>query len=54
MITSTNISRNLIYQSIFVIIDRSVLVILPIITFMKDQVCITSKILYYHHLYLAV
>lgn len=38
-IASTNASKNFIYQSILVVIGGFVLVILPTITFIEDQVC---------------
>lgn len=43
-IVDINANKNLVYQSILVITRGSVLVILPIITFIEDQVCIALKI----------
>lgn len=53
-ITGINASKSLVYHSILVITGGSVLVILPTIALMEDQVCIVAKIVYYHHLYLTV
>ena len=53
-IAGTNSGKNLVYQSIPVITEGSVLVILPAITLMVDQVCITPKMLYIHYLHLIV
>ena len=53
-IAGTNAGKSLAYQSIPVVTGGSVLVILPTIALMEDQVCIAPKMLYYHHLHSAV
>lgn len=53
-ISGINVIKSLIYQSILVITRGFELVIFFIIAFMKDQVCITPKMLYNYHLYLIV
>ncbi len=52
-IASTSANKSLVYQSILIITGGSVLVILPTITFIEDQICIAPKILY-NHLYSTV
>ncbi len=54
VIAGTNASKSLVYQSIPIITGGSALVISPTIALMEDQVCIAPKMLYYHHLHLAV
>ncbi len=53
-IAGTNADKNLVYQSILVVIGGSVLVITSIIALMENQVCIAPNMLYYHHLHLAM
>ncbi len=47
-IAGTSDGKSLVYQSDLIVTERAVLVVLPIITFMKDQVCIAPKMLYNH------
>lgn len=53
-IAGTSTGKSLVYYLIPVVIRGSILVVLPTIAFIKDQVCIIPKILYNHHLYLTV
>ncbi len=53
-IADINVSKNLVYWSISVVINGSVLVISPTIALMEDQICIAPKILNYYYLHLAV
>lgn len=53
-IAGTKASKSLVYQLIPVVTRGSVLVIVPIITYMKDQVCIAPKILCIYHLHSIV
>ncbi len=47
-IAGISVGKSLVYQSIPVVIGGSVLVILPTIALMEDQVCIAPKMLYNH------
>lgn len=47
-------SKNLIYLSILVVTKGSVFVILPIITFIKNQVFFALKMLYNHYIHLII
>lgn len=53
-IANINTGKSLVYQSVTGITGVSILVILPIIALIEDQVCIAPKMLYYYHLYLVV
>ncbi len=53
-IAGTNAGKSLVYQSIPIVTGGSVLVILPTIALIEDQVCIAPKMLYYHYLHLVV
>ena len=48
-IANTNADKSFVYQSILIVTSRFVLVILPTIALMEDQVCIAPKILYYYY-----
>lgn len=53
-IASISTGKSLIYHSILIIIKKFELIILSIIIFMEDKICISSKMLYNHSLYLIV
>lgn len=53
-IIDTNAGKSFIYQAIPVVTRGSVLVILPTIALMEDQVCIALKMLYIYYLHLIM